>query len=251
MIANLSRALMALGRLKVAGIALAGSGLLELIAQVMLAELAPAHLVVGALALGNTVGATVAAIPLVIVTRRIRGKAAVREWAAPHWPGWRRVVGAAVGVATSVAIPVNHGCCTRWARLAAVCAVAAYGAVALLLDDGDLQVVLRAVRTRLPGRARLRAQPLAAESGHGVAPRADDTPETACRPEGQLPPAGLGSRAWSPAVRRAVRPGRIGDRVSHALGGRCHTSGRRLVVLITGAEPLAPRAARALWCRPA
>ncbi len=77
-IANLSRALLALGRLKAAAAGLAGSGLLILVAQVVLAELAPARMVVGALALGNTIGSTGAAIPLVIATRRIRGKAAVQ-----------------------------------------------------------------------------------------------------------------------------------------------------------------------------
>ncbi len=179
-IANLTRALMALGRLKVAGIALAGSGLLELIAQVVLAELAPAHLVVGALALGNTVGATAAAIPLVIVTRRIRGKAAVQGVGRATLAGLAAgVVGAAVGVAASLAIPVNHRLLYAIVgALAAVCAVAAFGAVAFLLDDGDLRDVLRVVRTRLPGRARLRSQPPSAESGNGVAPPADDAAET-------------------------------------------------------------------------
>ena len=180
-IANLTRALMALGRLKVAGIALAGSGLLELIAQVVLAELAPAHLVVGALALGNTVGATAAAIPLVIVTRRIRGKAAVQGVGRATLAGLAAgAVGAAVGVAASLAIPVNHRLLYAIVgALAAVCAVAAFGAVALLLDGGDLRVVLRSVRARLPGRARSRSQALAAESGNGVPPPADDAaPET-------------------------------------------------------------------------
>src|SRR5580693_5511311 len=77
-IANLSRVLFVIGRLKVAAAALAGSWLLVIVASVVLVELAPARLVVGALALGNTIGQTVMAIPLVIITRRICGKAAVQ-----------------------------------------------------------------------------------------------------------------------------------------------------------------------------
>src|SRR5271165_1957143 len=108
-IANLTRALLALGRLKVAGVALAGSGLLVLLAQVVLAELAPARMVVGALALGNTIGSIGAAIPLVIVTRRIRGKAAVQGVGRATLAGLAAAAaGGAVGVAVSIALPVSH-----------------------------------------------------------------------------------------------------------------------------------------------
>ncbi|MDQ2812331.1 MAG: virulence factor MviN, partial [Actinomycetota bacterium] len=77
-ITNLSRVMFAIGRLKVAAVALAGSSLLVIVADVILAELAPARLVVAALALGNTIGHTVVAIPMVLATRRIRGRAALR-----------------------------------------------------------------------------------------------------------------------------------------------------------------------------
>ena len=152
-IANLTRALLALGRLKVAGIALAGSGLLQLLVEVVLAELVPARLVVGALALGNTIGATGAAIPLVIATRRIRGKAAVAGVGRATLAGVAAAaVGCGVGVAVSIALPVSHK--LLWAlsgALAAGCAVAAFGVVAYVLDDGDLQVILARLRqvTRL------------------------------------------------------------------------------------------------------
>jgi putative peptidoglycan lipid II flippase len=153
-IANLTRALLALGRLKVAGIALAGSGLLQLLAEVVLAEVVPARLVVGALALGNTIGATGAAIPLVIATRRIRGKAAVAGVGRATLAGMAAAaVGCGVGVAVSIALPVSHK--LLWAlsgALAAGCAVAAFGVVAYVLDEGDLQVVL----ARLRQIARLR-----------------------------------------------------------------------------------------------
>ncbi len=70
-IANLSRVMFVLRRLKVAAAALAGSWLLVIVADVILAELVPSRLVVPALALGNTIGQTVVAIPLIIYTRRI------------------------------------------------------------------------------------------------------------------------------------------------------------------------------------
>jgi putative peptidoglycan lipid II flippase len=142
-IANLTRALLALGRLKVAAVGLAGSGLLVLLAEVVLAELAPARLVVAALALGNTVGSTGAAIPLVIVTRRIRGKAAVDGVGRATLAGLAAgAVGAAVGVAVGVALPVSHKLLDAVVGvLAATCAVAAFAAVAYLLDDGDLRAI--------------------------------------------------------------------------------------------------------------
>ncbi len=147
-IANLTRALMALGRLKVAGIYLAGSGLLMLVAQVVLAEIVPPRLVVGAITLGNTIGATGAAIPLVIATRRIRGKAAVQGTGRATLAGLAAaVVGTAVGVAVSIAVPVHHRLLYGLVgAVAAVCAVVAFGVAAYFLDDGDLRVVAARLR---------------------------------------------------------------------------------------------------------
>jgi putative peptidoglycan lipid II flippase len=146
--ANLTRALLALGRLKIAGLALAGSGLLVLLVEVILAELAPAHLVVAALALGNTIGSTVAAIPLVIVTRRIRGKPAVEGVGRAALVGLAAAAaGAAVGVGISAALPAHHKLMYAIvAMVAASCAVVACCVVAYLLDDGDLQIVVARLR---------------------------------------------------------------------------------------------------------
>jgi len=156
-IANLTRALLALGRLKVAGVALAGSGLLQLVAQVVLAEIAPPRLVVGALALGQTIAVTGAAIPLVIVTRRIRGRAAVEGTGrATVAGGAAAVVGAAVGVAVSIAVPVHHKLLYGVVgAVAAACAIGAFFVVAYRLDDGDLRVVaarLRQITSLRPAR---------------------------------------------------------------------------------------------------
>ena len=105
-ITNLSRVMFAIGRLKVAAAALAGSWLLVIVADVVLAEIVPARLVVAALALGNTIGQTLVAIPMVILTRRICGRAAVQGVSHAALAGLAAgVAGAAVGVAVSMAHP--------------------------------------------------------------------------------------------------------------------------------------------------
>jgi len=147
-ITNLSRVMFVIGRLKVAAAALAGSWLLVIVADVVLAELAPSRLVVAALALGNTIGQTVVAIPLVIVTRRICGKDAVQGVSRAALAGLAAgVAGAAVGVALSLAIPEQHRLeAFALAVPVAGLAMIAFGVVAYLLDDGDLRAVLAWVR---------------------------------------------------------------------------------------------------------
>jgi hypothetical protein len=126
-VANLSRVMFVIGRLKVAAVALAGSWVITIVVDVVLVELVPARLVVAALALGTTIGQGAAAIPLVFVTRRICGPAAVQG--ARHAPLAGLVacaLGAAVGVAVGLAVPLHHklvavavafpaaGCVGRW-----------------------------------------------------------------------------------------------------------------------------------------
>jgi putative peptidoglycan lipid II flippase len=148
LITNLSRVLFVVGRLKVAAAALAGSWLLVIVADVVLVELVPSSLVVAALALGNTIGQTVVAIPLVIATRRICGKAAMQGVPRAALAGLiAGAAGAAVGVAASMALPVHHKLeAFALAVPAAGCAIIAFGVVAYLLDDGDLRAVLAWVR---------------------------------------------------------------------------------------------------------
>jgi putative peptidoglycan lipid II flippase len=143
-IANLSRVMFVIGRLKVAAVALTGSWLLVAVADVVLAELAPPRLVVAALSLGNTIGQTVVAIPLVFVTRRICGRAAVQGVGRAGLAGLAAgLVGSAVGVAISMAVPVHHKLDAFAIALPAVGgAIIAFGVVAFLLDDGDLRAVL-------------------------------------------------------------------------------------------------------------
>ena len=156
-IANLSRVMFAIGRLKVAAAALAGSWLLVIVADVVLAELAPPHLVVAALALGNTIGQTLVVNPLVIATRRIRGKAAVegvvRAALASLAAG---VAGSAAGLAVTLAAPAGgklHDLGTGTAGAAV--AIVAFGVVAYVLDGGEMRAALRRLR-RLRRLARPR-----------------------------------------------------------------------------------------------
>jgi putative peptidoglycan lipid II flippase len=147
-IANLSRVMFVIGRLKVAAAALAGSWLVVIVADVVLVELAPPRLVVAALALGTTIGQTAVAIPLVFVTRRICGRAALQGIGHVTLAGLAAgAAGAAVGVAVSLAVPVHHKLAAFALALpAAVCAILAFGVVAYLLDDGDVKAVLAWVR---------------------------------------------------------------------------------------------------------
>ena len=147
-IANLSRVMFVIGRLKVAAAALAGSWLVAIVADVVLVLLVPPRLVVPALALGITIGQTVVAIPLVFVTRRICGPAAVQGARHAALAGLVAcVAGAAVGVAVSLAVPLHHKLvAAALAVPAACCAIIAFTVVAYLLDDGDLRAVLAWVR---------------------------------------------------------------------------------------------------------
>jgi len=119
-----------------------------IVTDVVLAEIVPARLVVAALALGNTIGQTLVAIPLVILTRRICGKAAVQGVSHAALAGLAAgVAGAAVGVAFSLAVPMHHKLEDfALAVPAAGCAIIAFGVVAYLLDNGDLRAVLAWVR---------------------------------------------------------------------------------------------------------
>jgi len=154
-IANLSRVMLVIGRLKVATVALAGSWAIVIVADVVLVQLVPAWLVPAMLALGTTIGQIVVAIPLVFVTRRICGPAAVQGAGHANLAGLVAcAAGVVVGVAVSLAVPLHHKLvAAALAVPAAGCAIIAFGVVAYLLDDGDLKAVLAWAR-RAMGRLR-------------------------------------------------------------------------------------------------
>jgi putative peptidoglycan lipid II flippase len=159
-IGNLSRVMLAIGRLKVAAVAVAGSWVLVMLAQVVLTELMPARLAVAALALANTIGQTAAAIPLVIVIHRIRGKAALHGVGQAALAGVAAAAaGAVAGLGVSVVLPMGHKLLAAGVGVvAAGCAVIAFGVVGFLLDSGDLRAVLarlrQVARFAAPGRSR-------------------------------------------------------------------------------------------------
>jgi len=153
-IASLSRVMLVIGRLKVAAVAVAGSWLVAIVAFVVLVPLVPARLVVAALALGTTIGQTVVAIPLVFVTRKICGPAAVQGARHAALAGLAAcAAGTAVGVAVSLAVPLHHKLVAfAMAVPAASGAVIAFGVVAFILDRGDLRTVV--ARLHRLGRPR-------------------------------------------------------------------------------------------------
>jgi putative peptidoglycan lipid II flippase len=153
-IMNLTRVMFVIGRLKVAAAAVVGSSLLAIAADVAMTQVVPSRLVVPALALGNTIGATVVAIPMVIVTRRICGKAAVQGISHAALAGLAAgAAGAAVGLVISMAAPVHHKLEAFGVAVPAACgAIIVFGIVAYLLDNRDFSNVLAWVR-RAP-RAR-------------------------------------------------------------------------------------------------
>ncbi|MGN6794352.1 MAG: murein biosynthesis integral membrane protein MurJ [Streptosporangiaceae bacterium] len=158
-LANVTRALLAIGRLKVACVGVAGSSLLAAVAQIVLAEVVPTDFVVGALALGTSIGMVGAAVPMVIITRRIRGRAAVEGVGRTTLTGVAAaIVSAVAGVSVSIAWPTTHKLLALVVgMLAAAAAVIAFGAVAFVLDNGDLRVVVaklaQVLRLRPPSRA--------------------------------------------------------------------------------------------------
>jgi putative peptidoglycan lipid II flippase len=147
-IANLSRVMLVIGRLKVAAVAHAGGWLITIVADVVLVLLVPAHLVVPALALGTTIGQSVVAIPLVFVTRRICGPAAVHGAGNATLAGLAAcAAGSAAGLAVSLLVPLHHKLVALVVAVpAAGCAIIAFGVVAYFLDNGDLKAALAWLR---------------------------------------------------------------------------------------------------------
>jgi putative peptidoglycan lipid II flippase len=156
-ITNLSRVMFALGRLRVAGVALTANWLVVMAADAVLTQVAPPRLEVAALAVGNTIGQSAVAIPLVIATRRIRGRAAVAGVGHAAITGFlASAAGSAAGVMAMTALAPHSGAMDAVAAIVAVgCAVIAFGVVAFTLDRGDLRAIARQVIRRgrggLPG----------------------------------------------------------------------------------------------------
>jgi putative peptidoglycan lipid II flippase len=161
-IANLSRAMLALRRYKMAALALSGSGIVTITANVILATLAPAHLVVAALALGSAVGQSVVAVPVVLITRRIRGRAALHGVGRAAVAGLvAGAAGAVSGAAISVAIHAEGKLMAVVSAAAASCiAIVVFAVVGYALDKADAVAVVSRIRGLARRRVALGRQQL-------------------------------------------------------------------------------------------
>ena len=153
LVTNLSRVLFAMGKLRVAGIALVLQQLLPAALSFPLVLLGPPRFTVGALALASSVGMLALNIPMVAAVRRLRGPAAVAGVGRAELAGVAAAAaGAAAGLATMLALPVGSGVYEAGAGvLAATLAVLVFGVVAYVLDREDLRVVAARLRRYIPG----------------------------------------------------------------------------------------------------
>jgi putative peptidoglycan lipid II flippase len=153
--ANASRVLFACHRSRVAAIALVSGWLAVIVTDVAAVPAVAPRWVVPVLALGNTVGLTLAGLALLAAVRHARGPAALRGSARAAAAGLvGALAGAAAGGLVSAALPAtgflpNAGV----AVLACLAATAVFGAVVVVLDGKDLRALA------LRARARLRRRP--------------------------------------------------------------------------------------------
>jgi len=152
-IANLSRVMLAISRFKLAAIALGGGWLVVIAADLVLGELAPARLEVAALGLGNSIGQTLVAIPVVIAIRRLRGRASLRGVRRAGLAGLAAgAAGATAGLAICAVVPAAGKLWAAGTAVLAACgAITVFALVACLLDKPDTRVVAARIR-RLAAR---------------------------------------------------------------------------------------------------
>jgi putative peptidoglycan lipid II flippase len=144
----LSRVLFALGKLKVAGVALVAQQLLPAALSFPLVLLAPPRLAVPALALASSVGFILVSVPTVIAVRRLRGPAAVAGLGRAELAGVAAAAaGAAVGLAATVVLPTGGNVIEVGSGVVAgLLAIVVFGTVAYALDKDDLRAVAARVR---------------------------------------------------------------------------------------------------------
>ena len=149
--ANLSRVLFACHRSRVAAVALVSGWLVVIAADLAIVPAVPPRWVVAVLGLGNTIGLTVAGLALLAAVRAVRGGAALRGSGRAALAGLGgAMAGIVAGAGVSLAVRV-HGTLPNAAVAVLVCTVvaAAFGAVVLVLDGGDLRALAARARARL------------------------------------------------------------------------------------------------------
>ncbi len=148
LVACLSRVLLAARRTRAAAVAVAGGWLIVIAADIVLVAMVPGRWVVAMLALGNTIGVTVAGVALLIAVRRARGTAALAGAGRAGVSGLAAslagaTAGAGVAAALHVSGPVASGLAIV---LAAVCALGVFVVVAYALDGGELRAAMLTIR---------------------------------------------------------------------------------------------------------
>ncbi len=148
LVACLSRVLLAAHRTRAAAIPVAAGWLIVIAADIVLVGLAPGRWVVAMLALGNTIGLTVAGLALVVAVVRTRGTAALAGAGRAAASGLAAALaGAITGVGVAAALRVTEpGPAALVAVLAAGSGLAAFMIVAWVLDGGDLRAAVTRVR---------------------------------------------------------------------------------------------------------
>ncbi|HEY2314772.1 MAG TPA: lipid II flippase MurJ [Streptosporangiaceae bacterium] len=151
LVACLSRVLLASGRSRVAAVAVGAGWLIVIAADVVLVTLSPGRWVVAMLALGNTIGLTVAGLALVVAVRRAIGRAALAGTGRAAASGLvAAIVGAGAGAGVAAALPRTGSIAAALvAVLAAGCALTAFAGVAYVLDGGELRAVVSRTRQAL------------------------------------------------------------------------------------------------------
>jgi putative peptidoglycan lipid II flippase len=148
LVTNLSRVLFAMGKLRVAGIALVLQQLLPAAFSVPLVLLTPPRFTVAALALASSTGMLVLNVPLVAAVRRLRGPAAVAGVGRAELAGIAAAAaGAAAGLAVTLVLPTGNSFYeAATGVVSAALAVAVFGVVGFALDREDLRGVAGRVR---------------------------------------------------------------------------------------------------------
>jgi len=148
LVACLSRVLLAARQTRAAAIAVGTGWLVVVAADVVLVALAPGRWVVGMLALGNTIGLTVAAIALVAAVRRALGSAPLAGTGRAAASGLAAAAaGGGIGAGAAAVLPMaGPVAAAAVALIAAGCALAVFALVAYVLDGGELRAVVSRVR---------------------------------------------------------------------------------------------------------
>jgi putative peptidoglycan lipid II flippase len=144
-VANLSRVMFVLGKLRAAAIALTAMSVVALALDASVPLLLPPRFVVAAIAAATTIACTAVAIPTVRAVRRMRGPDAVAGLGRANLTGIvAAVLASAAGVTVSLMLPDDRRLYAGGSAVAAaLAALLVYVVVAYLLNRDDMRAVMR------------------------------------------------------------------------------------------------------------